>query len=761
MDLITALAPGSRIIDVGADSPRLARALADAGQEHYLGLVPARLLETVRAAAGPRSGRFVELASPTQVARSSTDVVILRAGFVPQLWTFGDLSHARLIAVERRRGPAALERRLAELLPRLTGRTVPRGRFTCAGSEFDVVEVTRTRVRRARRYLSPYWGVEGLVERLREHHVRYAVLRWFEELPVIAPGEDLDLLVADADIDVVERLLDTEPGTIPVDLYSETGLTGTDYRGMAYYPPPLARQILERAVAHRSGCRVPAPADHLRSMAYHAVYHKGVPSGLPARATGERAADPEHDYAAVLGELAAAQGVDLEPTLEGVDEYLAVEGWRPPPDTLRRLAATNPWVRPAEQGPAEVPEPAVFLIREHTFDVLGTEEILRVLRTLGFEILLVRELDLDARARCAAHMRGGNWGRGPFPVSGGGPGTVVVAAHYGPRPPGPRVRAQYPWLSNMDVLIAKSRIRDLLAARLPADRRFNAMHSADNEAEAWEYVALAVPDRDDALRAEIVRRRRGYTTDLPVLEVLQLGRRAKVEVVRTSDGPAVRKTFAPAAHRHLERELRGLRELAPRVPVLELLDEGPSWVQTPLYDNTLRELGDRPGGRLVPLRTARRMAEVLRDVHALGFDLVDAKPQNFLLDPRRGLRLLDLEFLHRYEGPAPAFHRMYGFVGVPADFAGDVPFVDDLSYELRWRPYVGLSLEQLLDAPPWEQHLRRGLFRAHRVLTGTSEPVRRLGRTARTAVRLARSNAGTTYRYLARRRSRAGFALRA
>lgn len=286
---------------------------------------------------------------------------------------------------------------------------------------------------------------------------------------------------------------------------------------------------------------------------------------------------------------------------------------------------------------------------------------------------------------------------------------------------------------------------------MPDGERFNPVHSSDNEPEAWEYVELAVPDAAETLRTEVRRRREEYATDVPVVAVLSRGRRAKVELVQHDGRLAVRKTFARPARAHLERELSGLRELAPHVPVPRLLETGPDWFLTSHHDDRLH-LADRPGGRLVPLRAAREMVDVLRRVHAQGYDLIDAKPQNFLLAPD-GLRLIDLEFLHRYDGEQPDFTNLYGFVGVPDDFEGDLPFVDDLSYDLRWRPYVGLSMEALLRGPVWEQHLRRAAFRLTRVLTGSSEPVRRVGRVSLRAAREARRTAATAYRAWARRRT--------
>jgi hypothetical protein len=741
MELASLLGSG-RVIDVGATGPEVARALTAAGAR-YLGLVPPRRLAEVRAAAGELAERFHPLESADVVTRCSTDMLILRRGYGRLLWWLRDLRGVRYVAVEHERG-VGLERRAAEAVGRLRGRTRPAGGYTCAGRRFDVIEVRAPRVARARHYLSPVWGVGGLGRRLEERGLSHVVLRWFEDLPRLQPGEDLDLLVADADLAAVHELLAEEPGTIAVDVYSETGRPGADFRGVAYYPPALARLLLDRAERRPGGWCVPAPREHFLSLAHHAVYHKGERSGLASALFPDRHPDPEHDYEAVLAALAREVGADVALTLEGLDEYLHEHGWRPPPDAVRRLATANEWARRRfrreELASPEPPEPAVFLVRARTLDVLDLSEVMGALAAYGFEALRVVELDPAASARCAGQLRGGNWDRGPFPRSGGGPAVAVVALHYGPRPPAPWVRERYPDLSNGDVLKAKLRVRDLVAARVPEDAGFNPMHSSDNEAEAWEYVEVVVPAEAAALRAEVERRRAEYRTEVPVVRELSRGRRAKVELVRHDRGVAVRKTFAPSAHAFLERELAGLQELAPHVAVPAVLATGPSWFLTPFYENRLR-LGDRPGGRLVPLHVAREMVAVLRRIHALGVDLVDVKPQNFLRE-RGGLRLLDLEFLHRYDGAAPPFERMYGFVGVPQGFAGDVPLADDLSYEARWLPYTGLTLDQLLHAPRWAQHAHRAVFRARRLLTGSWTPLRRVGgpvrRRTRATLRRAR-----------------------
>jgi hypothetical protein len=177
--------------------------------------------------------------------------------------------------------------------------------------------------------------------------VAYVVLRWFEELPQVQPGHDIDILVADEHVDLVQSLLADRPrkGAQHLDIYSVSGLPGSDLAGIACFPMPLAREIVTTAVWLRDTYRVPGLEPHFLALAYHAAYHKGYSSGLSAGSgADEIRRSARHDYAAVLTDLAGRLGESVTPTLDGVDHYLADHDLRPSPDMLERLARTNPWI---------------------------------------------------------------------------------------------------------------------------------------------------------------------------------------------------------------------------------------------------------------------------------------------------------------------------------------------------------------------------------------------------------------------------------
>lgn len=199
--------------------------------------------------------------------------------------------------------------------------------------------------RRARRYIPPEIGLERFFRTLLDRDVRYVVLRWFDKLPQIEPGGDVDLLIHDDDIEKISDLFVSEVRGIACDLFSVSGLQGSSFRGIPYLPPARALGVLERAVIFRDLMLIPSPEDHFLSLAYHAVYQKGPRSGLPTSQIGvEPEPKPRHDYAESLQRLAADLNIQVSITMESLDEYLGARGWHPSPEMIPVLAKRNEWI---------------------------------------------------------------------------------------------------------------------------------------------------------------------------------------------------------------------------------------------------------------------------------------------------------------------------------------------------------------------------------------------------------------------------------
>lgn len=357
------------------------------------------------------------------------------------------------------------------------------------------------------RVVSRSLGVPGLFRALENQGVDYVVLRWFESLPDVAPGQDIDLLVSDDGAHVVDGLLKRTRSRrgIPCDVYSVTGLPSFDLRGAAYFPPTLASEILARAVQHpQSGARVPCAEDHFRSLAYHAIYKKGYKSGLPVSATeGPRDSARVHDYATALAELASRLDVNVAITMEDLDHYLGQVGWRPSFDHLGKWRKSNAFCaqlhdRLAQANIEGVPDGlVVFVVRERAAHPEVEEQFRRTIRAQGFREAGVHVLDEGGVERACREIRGGNWGRGPFPASGGLPHTLLVYVDPAPMPPTADQLLKYPGLDNLRIRRVKYVLRQWWNDYLPPSQRCNVLHSSDNASHAAHYLRSALPDVAD------------------------------------------------------------------------------------------------------------------------------------------------------------------------------------------------------------------------------------------------------------------------
>ena len=199
-------------------------------------------------------------------------------------------------------------------------------------------------IQEGRRY-APAGSLPRLFETLSDQRTDYVVLRWFNGLPQCVDG-DIDFLVADDSLPQFEALLQAPEDGIPCDVYSESGVPGYRYAGMPYLPPAMARQILARRVQMLGPVSVPCNEDHFVSLAYHAVYQKGLRSGLPTSMRCKTTPSPPlHDYRGTLTRLADMLHLKVEISMEGLDKFLTREGWCPEPHVLRRLARHNNWLR--------------------------------------------------------------------------------------------------------------------------------------------------------------------------------------------------------------------------------------------------------------------------------------------------------------------------------------------------------------------------------------------------------------------------------
>ncbi|HEX2474213.1 MAG TPA: hypothetical protein VHK01_05685, partial [Lacipirellulaceae bacterium] len=413
----------SRIIEIGAPNGALAESLRAVGYAKHLVVVRDEERRRAIGNAHPELADHISVSRSRRVVRqNNADLLILHGWSALEAWRWRNIRHACFVALPWAVSPLCWFAVLIWLyqwaLGRLAWSQVVRPKYmtnTTRGSRAAAtLLVFRVRRRRAhsgaRRFIPHAHGIEGFLRRLHASGIRHAVLRWFERLPQLPAGEDIDLLVDDEGLAAVHALLDAAPGIQPIDVYSVTGLPGADFRAMPYFPPYLAEELLDRAASHRQLCRVPAPREHFLSLAYHALYHKGTASGIPSQVRRRRWRQPDHNYDDVLARLAQQLKITVAITLEELDAYLDSQGWRPPHDMLVRLSRRNRWVRSLLCRPDKVSAVddglAVFLIREEAMHRGGVGRAAKLIQSHGFDILAAGEIGECKSPVVARSIRG-------------------------------------------------------------------------------------------------------------------------------------------------------------------------------------------------------------------------------------------------------------------------------------------------------------------------------------------------------------------
>lgn len=340
-----------------------------------------------------------------------------------------------------------------------------------------------------------------VLEVLREFEQRnipYVVLRWFEEVPLNVEQEanfkeDVDLLIEPDKMEQIAELAGSHRGTMKCDLYSTTAKLGTSYLGMPYYPPVMAKEILEHREKYQGLFYVPVPQYHFNALAYHLVYHKGLESGIPTGCDLTTNPQPKRPYAQKLEELGTTIGVELvKPyTLCSLHNYLKSIHWDMPYDLLVRWPRQTAWQehlidyeRQLLQPYAEkLPELAVFFIRSDVVDADAVEQTYQLLEQ-KFTLLRKETLNQEQQKRVMRMVRGGNWIEHKRTTTVP-PCIAVVAYDFSPQiytEDDPR-KKRYPLVTNTNMFY-KHKIRKSINESSQVKNKIIGIHGSDNAYEA-------------------------------------------------------------------------------------------------------------------------------------------------------------------------------------------------------------------------------------------------------------------------------------
>lgn len=564
-----------------------------------------------------------------------------------------------------------------------------------------------------RHFLSPLVPLEIFFHKLNDKEIGYCILRWFEEMPELQLNEDIDLLVSDNSLCSIHQIIDDRPGTIPFDIYSEGGIPGSDYHNMPYITLSLAEKVLKTTVLFKETYKCPTPEYYFYLLAYHVVFHKGEKSGLKSRKYNLiNSSRPDHDYLYHLKRISSEANIPLKDfCLEELHGILSERGFAPPLDTQYKLSLHNEFLKSyldeihyQSDIIRKYAGLVCFVAREGIIQAGLFEDLKAYIQKEGFTILDVRLINDPANSNFTKHVRGGNWNRGPWPVSGGLPAAIIAAVDVNPIVPEDEDYELHPGLTNKRI-INKNEIRDFINNSLP-DRSqwFNGIHSSDNEIQALDYLTLAGIE-EKYIYEKILHYRESFSTKYQVIEVLsRYSKRAKIELISYNGKKAIKKTFKPMCEYFLKNEINAYTIFKEKLPIAELIETGKNYILTSYIE------GAKPLGRRISIKTLRTCLNILGKIYEESYSLLDFTPNNFLIDSNGKVYIIDFEFLYKYD-KKPSFQESYDLVGIPENFNSFYAPNNRIQkgenqFNAIWTKYTGVHYDELQLLDKTEIHIK-------------------------------------------------------
>jgi hypothetical protein len=346
--------------------------------------------------------------------------------------------------------------------------------------------------------------LSGFYDFLNAEGIPYVVLRWAEDVPMSAQEEltnyhDVDHLIDHSHIRLIMKYAAMRPGKVKCDFYSSSGRSGTSYKGMPYYMPIHAMQILASRVLDKRGFYRPCPEDEFYAYAYHLCYHKGHRCGIPTGMKIPHELSPARNYLLGLVSMAESLNITLPESINllKLHEFLVENGWGMSNDLMVRWPDPHPvlieFMRREEIASKSDLDAAkrltVFVLRDDC-DLLELKK--EAFKLISGRFTIVEEVDLDEEAqnRVMRMTRGGNWVE-KYRAEPVKPIAAIICLNSekaGPLPvpmsPG-KLSRRYPHLENTDILI-KRVIRERINQISPLPYHRVGVHATDNPLDSVE-----------------------------------------------------------------------------------------------------------------------------------------------------------------------------------------------------------------------------------------------------------------------------------
>lgn len=528
-----------------------------------------------------------------------------------------------------------------------------------------------------RLYLKNGISLENFFEHVKSE--RYIVLRWFDTLPQVKKGEDIDILISPDSLTAFFKFMTFSPklGGQKFDLYPSNYNLNMNFNNISYFSENLADEVLSNTILLNNRYRVPDEKYHKLTLLYHMLYHKAEKSGFTFSGSNSDVI-PEHNYKKIVYDKF---GIEINSLLD-IYHYLESSSFNPGLDMIKKYASIlkspsliqlNNYIEdkivPLEHSRGEL---VMFVVRKaltENEDIYSKFKYLIALQ--GFEVL--DQHDLDDNNDFSSKIRGNNWGKGPWPVSGGKPSVIWVCYNSNPK----YIINDDGFQQDIAVKNVKNGVRDYTREERPYFKQFNGVHTSDSTAETLEYCKLLSEKYKEKIYSLFIINERHHQilSEYNIVKDLSIhGRRANVYKIKIKDNYFVLKFFKLSCKKYYENELTFyLKANESNLPVPRLINHSNCILITEFIEGVpicfgLKEIifGHQ--------RLNRTFFRFVDDCHKLNFFNSDFVLFNNIIS-KNGLVFYDFEFMQTYKDKVIV---PYEILGVPEEQKGEYLF--PLSY---------------------------------------------------------------------------------
>ncbi len=340
------------------------------------------------------------------------------------------------------------------------------------------------KIQNKRRQFGPT-GLSALEILQKISDLNQVVLRWHDKIEGGRHIGDIDVLISADQADLISERFSNVVSTHPIDVYTDDGSAGCNYKNVAYFMPDMAKKIILSGKLSNNGVRISTPHWQLIGFIYHLMFHNKSEKIIPGTILLSKSTFSKPYYYEELIRLAELCGVGTIATFDEMEKILKDNECFPSIDLIGFYSRGNPFLKKRYFDQVK-PKPglATFFIRDFGQGLSPLNSIRKTLKE-HFEILDEGPVTPDIHKAVLRGTRGGNWADRLAPGGVAEPIYWFTCWDNAPKKPNYFRRRKFPNLDNEHLKI-KDIIRKAFAGN--HEKIVPLIHSSDNTLEAIDHI---------------------------------------------------------------------------------------------------------------------------------------------------------------------------------------------------------------------------------------------------------------------------------